>query len=46
MHVIFQIYLHEFETELENNLGYESEVHMGSIHIKKTRGQKSHAIVR
>jgi hypothetical protein len=37
-------YLQKFEPELENVLGYELGVHMGSIH-EKTRGQKSRATV-
>ncbi len=37
-------FLCEFETELENNLGYESGLHMGPIH-HKIRGQRSRATV-
>ncbi len=38
-------YLWEFEPEFKNFLGYELGAHMGSIHEKKTRGQKSRATV-
>jgi hypothetical protein len=38
-------YLREFEPEFEKVLGYELGAHMGSIHEKKTRGQKSRATV-
>jgi hypothetical protein len=38
-------YLGEFETEFENILGHESGAQVGSIHEKKTRGQKSRATV-
>ncbi len=41
MHVIFQ-YLCEFETKLENNLGSESRVNIGSMYQRRW---KSHVTV-
>jgi hypothetical protein len=38
-------YLHEFETEFENNLGYESGLHIWGQFMKNPRGKISRATV-
>jgi hypothetical protein len=43
--LLFSINSQELKPELKNVSGYELGAHFGSIHEKKTRGQKSRATV-